>query len=49
MIAGHIAALSSGLFAGASIYINLVEHPARLQTGPVRRWRSSHRAISARR
>lgn len=34
MVAGHIAALSSGLFAGASIYINLVEHPARLQTGP---------------
>jgi len=28
-----IAALSSGLFAGASIYINLVEHPARMQAG----------------
>jgi uncharacterized membrane protein len=28
-----IATLSSGLFAGASVYINLVEHPARMQTG----------------
>src|SRR3712207_2740925 len=28
-----IATLSSGLFAGASVYINLVEHPARMETG----------------
>ena len=28
-----IAALSSGLFTGASVYINLVEHPARVQAG----------------
>jgi uncharacterized membrane protein len=28
-----LAALSSGLFAGASVYINLVEHPARMQAG----------------
>lgn len=25
--------LSSGLFSGASLYINLVEHPARMQAG----------------
>jgi uncharacterized membrane protein len=29
----RIATLSSGLFAGASVYINLVEHPARMQAG----------------
>ena len=28
-----LATLSSGLFAGASLYINLVEHPARMQAG----------------
>ena len=32
-LAEMIATLSSGLFAGASVYINLVEHPARMQTG----------------
>ena len=32
-LAELIATLSSGLFAGASVYINLVEHPARMQTG----------------
>jgi hypothetical protein len=29
-----IATLAGGLFAGAAIYINLVEHPARLECGP---------------
>ena len=28
-----LATLSSGLFAGASLYINLVEHPVRMQAG----------------
>jgi uncharacterized membrane protein len=32
-LAELIATLSSGLFAGAATYINLVEHPARMQTG----------------
>jgi uncharacterized membrane protein len=32
-LAELVAALSSGLFTGAAVYINLVEHPARMQTG----------------
>jgi uncharacterized membrane protein len=32
-LAGLSATLSSGLFAGAAVYINLVEHPARMQAG----------------
>ncbi len=32
-LAELLATLSSGLFAGASVYINLVEHPARMETG----------------
>jgi uncharacterized membrane protein len=32
-LAELLATLSSGLFAGASIYINLVEHPARVEAG----------------
>src|SRR5918998_790759 len=28
-----IAAVASGLFTGASVYINLVEHPARVSCG----------------
>jgi Domain of unknown function (DUF1772) len=32
-LAQLIAAISAGLFAGAGIYINLVEHPARIEAG----------------
>lgn len=35
MIFGFLAALSAGLFSGAAIYINLVEHPARMSCGTV--------------
>jgi len=33
VIAGMLATLASSLFAGAAIYISLVEHPARLACG----------------
>ena len=43
-----IAILASGLFSGAAIYINAVEHPARMSCGTetaIRQWRPSyHRA-----
>ena len=32
-VAELLATPSAGLFAGASVYINLVEHPARMQAG----------------
>ena len=32
-IAEFISMLACALFAGASVYINLVEHPARMQCG----------------
>ena len=41
-----IAILCAGLFTGAAIYVNLVEHPARVETGTaaaVKQWRPSYR------
>ena len=35
MLLELIATLCAGLFAGAAIYITLVEHPARLECGTV--------------
>jgi Domain of unknown function (DUF1772) len=43
---GIVAALACSLFAGAALYINLVEHPARLSCGTeiaVRQWAPSYR------
>jgi uncharacterized membrane protein len=48
MVLQLIATLCAGLFAGAAVYINLVEHPARMSLGPgiaLREWAPSyHRA-----
>jgi hypothetical protein len=41
-----VATLATGLFAGAAVYITLVEHPARVGCGPavaVREFRPSYR------
>lgn len=41
-----VAVLATGLFAGAAIYITLVEHPARLSCGPelaLREFRPSYK------
>src|SRR5260370_30462702 len=46
MVLELIATLCTGLFTGAAIYVNLVEHPARLEPGPaaaVKQWRPSYR------
>ena len=41
-----VATLCTALFAGAALYINLVEHPARMECGTavaVKQWRPSYR------
>jgi uncharacterized membrane protein len=41
-----VATFASGIFAGAAVYINLVEHPARLSCGvqlAVTEWRPSYK------
>ena len=46
MLLELIATLCTGVFAGAALYVNLVEHPARLETGTalaLRQWRPSYR------
>ncbi len=46
MLLELIATLCAGVFSGAALYVNLVEHPARLETGigpAVREWRPSYR------
>jgi len=46
MLLELIATLCAGLFTGAAIYVNLVEHPARLEPGTaaaVTQWRPSYR------
>ena len=46
MVLELIATLCTGLFTGAALYVNLVEHPARIETGTapaVRQWRPSYR------
>ncbi len=45
-----LATLCSGLFSGASIYINLVEHPARMRCGAavaVAQWAPSYKRATA--
>jgi uncharacterized membrane protein len=45
-VIGAVATLACSLFAGAAIYINLVEHPARLSCGTevaARQWAPSYK------
>ena len=47
---GWIATLAAGLFAGAALYVSLVEHPARVSLGPraaVEEFRPSYRRGAA--
>jgi uncharacterized membrane protein len=45
LIVKFIAILTSGLFSGAAIYVNAVEHPARMSCGTdlaIKQWRPSY-------
>ena len=49
MITELLATLCAGLFAGAAVYINLVEHPARMECGTaiaLAQWAPSYRRAS---
>ncbi len=50
MVLELIALLCTGLFAGAAVYVTLVEHPARLECGPavaLAEFRPSYRRAAA--
>ena len=50
MLLELIALLCTGLFAGAAVYVTLVEHPARLECGPtvaLAEFRPSYRRAAA--
>ena len=48
MVLELIALLCTGLFAGAAVYITLVEHPRGSSADPPWPWRSFGRAIGGR-
>jgi Domain of unknown function (DUF1772) len=46
MIAGNLATLATGVFAGAAVYVSLVEHPARMSgdtAHALMEWRPSYK------
>jgi hypothetical protein len=50
LLLGWLATLAAGLFAGAALYVNLVEHPVRVGLGPraaVHEFRPSYRRGAA--